>query len=130
MDEANSSLRAEMFLFSLSLHEQLIFRAAVMLAKVARVGDEFFFSELLNEYRYQCFAAKKDPLPETPAFRFAMKLSRYRRGGRASIHGIFSSRLLIVRPGTAELRRKVRLGCSLYEAEFCVRRMDELRDAA
>ncbi|KAH7730885.1 origin recognition complex subunit 1 [Aphelenchoides avenae] len=114
MKEANSSVRVEMCL-ALSLHEQLIFRAAVRVVQKAGIDDDFYFSELLDQYRRICIALKRDPLGQTAAFRIVMKLS--------------SSQLLIVCPGIGEMRRNVRLGFSQPEAEFCLRRMDEANEA-
>lgn len=75
MKEANSSVRVEMCV-ALSLHEQLIFRAAVKVVQKAGVDDDFYFSELLSQYRRFCLAVKRDPLGQTTAFRIVMKLSR------------------------------------------------------
>uniref|UniRef100_A0A915DRN8 Origin recognition complex subunit 1 n=1 Tax=Ditylenchus dipsaci TaxID=166011 RepID=A0A915DRN8_9BILA len=108
IQESTSSIRVEMCL-GMSHHEEALFRAMTRdLHKSAL--EEAVFYRLLDEYKEVCFGFGLEPLSSSALFRLLLEMA--------------SSRIFNLSPEAGEMNRKIQLGFSLPEAQFCVRQLD------
>jgi len=109
--ESMSQIRVELCL-SMSQHEELLFRTLVK--DLERSGlEETQFSRFFHEYRAMCLSEVVEPLSSSAAFRVLMEMA--------------STNLVNLSPDSGEMTRRIRLGMSMVEAQFCARQMDAER---